>query len=133
MLLFKWFARIFIFNANKYASQIDTSFRRCKVIVCNMPTVRRRHKKHAPNLKPIHNTPNSKWRATCQLAVLRARPKEERKYGDVQKICRSLRMPVTPQCLGQWLKVYRAGGKLSRKPCTGPRTIMDADPVYREA
>jgi hypothetical protein len=98
-----------------------------------MPNKRRRHAPYKKNPKPKHNTPNSKWRATCTYAELRILHPGDREHGDVQKICDSLRMPVTPRCLRQWYKTYRTEGNLTRKPGTGPKHIMDSDPRYREA
>ena len=92
---------------------------------------KRRHRPHVRVHKPKHNSPNSRWRATCQYHGLLNRPKHERKYGDVLKICRSLKVPVSTSCLWAWHKKFIKGRDLTRKSGTGPSHIMDGKPEYR--
>ena len=74
----------------------------------NMPVKRRlRHRPKKPISKPKHNCPTSKWRAVTDYVAFRMLHPDERPYDGAQKICKPLRVAVTPQCLGQWYKKYR--------------------------
>ena len=94
--------------------------------------MRRRHRPKKRNLKPKHNSPCSKYQAVLQYERVLRLPASKRRRGDVTAIAKSLRIPVTRQCLLRWHSKNDSGVKLKRKPGSGTQChIMDEDPSYR--
>ena len=80
---------------------------------------KRRHRRKKPSPKPMQNSPCTKYQAIMQYERVKRLPTSERVAGDVERIARSLPVPVSRKTLWQWHTDNDKKIKLRRKPGSG--------------